>query len=147
MAPEVFYTVCYRSEKVPKAISDLHTFTDAVLHGYSRRRVEGQDYPGMMPEEGHSTRGIYVTGLTKANISKLDYFEGEEYERRKVKVKLLLKAGNAKGEGNVEGEEKEADTYVYLYKNQLEEREWDFDEFYREKMSRWTRGGHVFDGT
>ncbi|KAK3986280.1 AIG2-like family-domain-containing protein [Cladorrhinum sp. PSN332] len=148
MAPEVFYTVCYNARSVPKAISDLHSFTPAILHGYSRRRVQHAVYPGMVKEEedgSHCVRGMYVTGLTKANIGRLDIFEGSEYVRQKVKVKLLKEVGNDKGEGNVEGEEREADTYVYLYRHQLEEKEWDFEGFVRDKMKYWTREGHTFD--
>ncbi|KAK4169053.1 AIG2-like family-domain-containing protein [Cladorrhinum sp. PSN259] len=145
MAPEVFYTVCYNSKDVPKAIRDLHTFTPAILHGYCRRRVRFAVYPGMVEDSAHSVRGMYVTGLTAANIGHLDNFEGSEYVRRKAKVNLLTVVGNDKGDGNVEGEEREADTYVYLYKNQLEEKEWDFEEFVRDKMRHWTREGHIFD--
>ncbi|KAM7190722.1 hypothetical protein V8F20_009627 [Naviculisporaceae sp. PSN 640] len=146
MAPEVFYTVCYNTKSVPEAISALHTFTPAVLHGYSRRRVRNCDYPGIIPDDDTATvLGTLVTGLTKANIHKLDDFEGSEYERRKVKVKVLKEVGNAKGEGNVEtGEEREVDTYVFLYSDELEDKEWDFEEFRREKMANWTRGGLWF---
>ncbi|KAK3945122.1 AIG2-like family-domain-containing protein [Diplogelasinospora grovesii] len=145
MVPEVFYSVCYNNKSVPKAIADLHTFHPATLHGYCRRRVLYADYPGITEDADHSVYGMFTTGLTKANLAKLNFFEGAQYERRTVKVKLLSKVGNVKGEGNVEGEEKEAEVYVYMDKEELEDKEWDLEEFRREKLTKWTRAGYVFE--
>ncbi|KAH8882772.1 hypothetical protein GQ53DRAFT_753301 [Thozetella sp. PMI_491] len=145
MVPEVFYSVCYNSKEVAPEIAKLHAFHPAILHGYCRRRVESADYPGITEDPEHEVFGTYTTGLTKANMEKLDFFEGSQYERRKVKVKLLTKVGDAKGVGNVEGEERTAEVYVYLNKNELESKEWDLEEFRREKLQRWTRAGYVFE--
>jgi hypothetical protein len=79
-------------------------------------------------------------------MEKLDFFEGSQYERRRVNVRLLSKVGDVKGEGNVEGEEREADVYVFLAKGDLEDKEWDLEEFRREKLTQWTRAGFVFEG-
>ena len=125
---------------MPEAIAQLHSFHPAILHGYCRRRVRYADYPGVIEDEDHQVFGTYTTGLTDANMEKLDIFEGSEYVRRKVKVKLLTEVGNAKGEGNVEGDEQEAEVYVFLDKNDLEDKEWDLEEFRREKLGLWTRG-------
>jgi gamma-glutamylcyclotransferase (GGCT)/AIG2-like uncharacterized protein YtfP len=123
MAPEVFFSVCYNNKDVPAEISKRHTFTPAILHGYCRRRVEGADYPGITPDEKHVVFGTYATGLSDANMRKLDIFEGGQYERQTVKVKLLTHVGNAKGEGNVEGEERSAEVYVFRYPEELEDNE------------------------
>ena len=49
--------------------------------------------------------------------------------------------GGEDGQGNVEGEEVEAETYVWIAgEERLEEREWDFAEFEREKMKHWVGG-------
>ena len=166
MVPQVFYSVCYNSKDVPPAIAALHTFRPAVLEGFSRRRVRCADYPGMTEEEGASVLGTLATGLTRANIEKLDYFEGAQYERRKVTVKVVRgqvvgpsgptsAAVSAAGAGAAEGEkgaaaadeeEVEAETYVFLDKRDLEEREWDVEEFKRERLRLWTRAGYVFEG-
>lgn len=124
MVPDVFYSVCYGTKDVPEAYAKLHSFHPAILHGYCRRRVRYADYPGIIEDKDHQVFGTYATGLTWANMVKLDYFEGGQYERRTVTVKLLDKVGNAKGEGNVEGEERTAEVYVYRVKRDLEEREW-----------------------
>lgn len=140
MAPEIFYSVCYQMSNPPDAIKNLHVFTPAILHGYCRHRVQYADYPGIIPEEGgNSVRGVYVSGLTEANMGKLDYFEGSEYERVETKVKLLRKEGGEDGSEEVEGEEKDVIVYVYKYPHQLERREWDFEQFKRDKMQIWVR--------
>ena len=146
MVPEVFYSVCYNSKDVPPAIAKLHSFHAAILHDYCRHRVQHADYPGITEEPNHEVFGTFTTGLTEANLSKLDFFEGDQYERRKVQVRLLTKVGDAKGVGNVEGEGRTAEVYVFLNKNELEKREWDLEEFRRDKLQKWTRAGYVFEG-
>ncbi|RFU35188.1 hypothetical protein B7463_g1106, partial [Scytalidium lignicola] len=134
MAPEVLYRVIYGSSRVPPERASLAanlTITPALLSNYCRHRVLNCDYPGIIPEEGHTVRGTYVTGLTNADIWRLDVFEGDEYERRKVKVALLVDEGE-------DGREVEADVYVFTAgDDKLEKVEWDFEVFRREKMHRW----------
>ncbi|KAG5979212.1 hypothetical protein E4U55_005413 [Claviceps digitariae] len=137
MAPEVFFSVCYGDQNPPKVIRDLHTFRPALLEGFCRHRVKFADYPGAVPEGGHQIRGVLVTGLTDANIDKLDFFEGSDYERRTVKVRELRKVGDE----DILGKEVSASVYVFLKVEDLEKREWDFEEFRREKMAIWTRRG------
>nr|CAC18276.2 related to disease resistance protein aig2 [Neurospora crassa] len=144
MVPEVFFTVCYNLKIVPDVVARQHVFTPAILHGYCRRRVKSADYPGITEDAGHSVFGMLAEGLTKANLDKLDIFEGAEYERRTVKVKVLKKVGDVTGEGNMEGEEKDAQVYVFLPTQHLEQKEWDLEEFKREKLKLWTRGDHIF---
>ncbi|KAI1180922.1 AIG2-like family-domain-containing protein [Nemania sp. FL0916] len=145
MAAEVFFTVCYRFSTDNVAIlRKLHKFQPAILHGYCRRRVKFADYPGITPDAGHEVRGVYVTGLTSANMYHLDQFEGSEYERKTVKARLLSQVGDDKGNGNVEAEEVECEVYVFNNPSQLENREWDFEEFRAQKMKLWTREDYGF---
>lgn len=147
MAPEVFFTVCYRKPNVPEPINSKYVFTPAILHGYCRRRVQNADYPGITSDPEHNVRGTLATGLTPADIKALDDFEGSEYVKETVKVKVLTETGDEKtGEGNVEGEELDAMVYVFLDPSELEDREWDFEEFRREKLRKWTRSDYVFSG-
>lgn len=148
MAHEVFFTVCYRSAiEEPAILKSLHQFRPAVLHGYCRRRVKCADYPGITPDPEHSVRGVYVTGLTDANMYHLDAFEGSDYDRKKVKVRLLKKIGDDQGKGNVEGDEAEGEVYVFKDASALEDREWDFHEFRTQKMKNWTREDYGFDNS
>lgn len=151
MAPEVFFTVCYNNSNIDVSVlKTLHSFQPAILHGFRRHCVKYADYPGIRPEpasETASVRGMYVTGLTDANMFHLDRFEGLEYERQTVKAKLLTKVGNDEGEGNVEGDEVECQTYVYLDPSGLEPREWDYHHFRTQKMKQWTREEYGFEDT
>ncbi|TQN74448.1 Protein AIG2 C [Colletotrichum shisoi] len=140
MEPKVFFTVVQGNGNPPQVIKDLYTFTPAVLTGYTRHRVQFADYPGMIPEDDGSVIGIYATGLTDANVSKLDFFEGSEYEKKIVNVKIRS------GEDGGEEVEREATAYIYKHPKNLERREWSFDEFRRDKMHVWTRESYVFEG-
>lgn len=38
------------------------------------------------------------------------------------------------------------ESYIFLNKKHLEFKEWDFAEFKRDKLTKWTRAGYVFEG-
>ncbi|POS75487.1 hypothetical protein DHEL01_v206115 [Diaporthe helianthi] len=145
MEPQVFFSVCYDNKDPPEEIRKRHDFQPAVLHGHCRRRVRGADYPGMVEDADHSVRGAVISGITAANLARLDFFEGSSYDRRVVRAKLLTKVGDEKGEGNVEGEQVITESYIFLNKGELEDKEWDFAEFRRDKLKKWTRAGYVFE--
>lgn len=67
------------------------------------------------------------------------------YDRKTVKVRLLTKVGDDKGEGNVEGDEVETEVYVFKNPQHLEDLEWDFEEFRSQKMKFWTREDYGFE--
>ncbi|KAL8909032.1 MAG: hypothetical protein Q9207_000483 [Kuettlingeria erythrocarpa] len=146
MEPQVLYRVCYGSSTPSSFQKSLLSIRPAILHAHCRHRVLDRDYPAIIPSPHDSVRGTYVQGLTSGDIFRLDVFEGDEYERRKVKIRLLNVEGNENGEGNVEGKELEAATYVWVAgKEELEDGEWDFGEFQREKMQRWIGGRGEYD--
>ncbi len=147
MSKEVLYRVCYGSTTPSGFQESLLTVQHAILHGYCRHKVRGGDYPAMINSPFSSVRGTYVSGLTEGDIWRLDIFEGDEYERRGVKVKILEEVGNDKGKRNVEGEQVEVETYVWIAgEDDLEDGEWDFEEFRREKMHRWIGQRDDYDG-
>jgi hypothetical protein len=141
MAREILHRVCYGSsdvahDPVKSVLASQLTIQPAILHDHCRHRVHGCDYPGIILEKGHNVRGTYVTGLTDGDIYRLDCFEGDEYERVKVKVEVVGGAGK---------DRLEAMTYVYTAGDQyLERKEWDYEEFRREKMHRWTDKSEEF---
>jgi len=128
MAPEVLFSVIYGRKNPGKVFEDLHTFHPAILDNHARRVLAFADYPGVVPQEGESVQGVYVTGLTDANMERLDIFEGSEYVREKVKVRLLEN-----------GETRETEVYIYLHAEDLKEGEWDFEHFKKEKLALWSR--------
>ncbi|KAK1688025.1 AIG2-like family protein [Colletotrichum godetiae] len=146
MEPKVFFTVVQGNGNPPQAIKDLYTFTPALLHDHTRHRVQSADYPGMIPEAGGSVLGIYATGLTDANVLKLDFFEGSEYEKKMVTVKVRGGGGDAGAGAEQKEEDKEAMAYIYKRPENLERVEWSFEEFRKDKMHVWTRESYVFEG-
>lgn len=112
----------------------------AVLHSYCRYQVRSVDYPGIVPETGRTVRGTYVEGLTEGDIWRLDVFEGNEYERKKVNVKILAHSGE-------ETEEVGTETYVYVAgRDNLNDDEWDFQDFMSSKISRWVGESREYSG-
>lgn len=140
MAPEVFFSVCFGDKTPPQVIQDLYTFTPAILEDYCRHRVKFADYPAVVPEKGQKVLGVHVTGLTDANVEKLDFFEGSEYEKETVKVQLLTKDGKNVTEDGI----KTTSVYVFISPDNVEKGEWDYEEFRKEKMQFWTRGDWAF---
>lgn len=128
------------------------------------------DYPAVIPAstasgqgttDVHSVRGTVVEGLTKEDMWRLDLFEGDEYERRGVRVKILsMNEGNevpdpctngastinehvvgspeSRSRQQPQQEDLEAETYIWIAgEHLLDDDEWDYDEFVREKLWRW----------
>ncbi|KAK0813800.1 hypothetical protein LTR91_007601 [Friedmanniomyces endolithicus] len=124
MAPQVLHRVCHGSTSPSNPIYAAHQFkiTPAILHNYIRHRVRHADYPAILrvpptgPESNQATvRGTYVTGLTATDLWRLDIFEGSEYRRERVRVRVLAQTNlTGSGDGGEEGEEVEAETYVWI---------------------------------
>jgi len=154
MAPAVLKRVTSHD---PASTTSPLTTRPALLPGHRRHRVKGADYPAVVPLQDGITpmdkaalvRGTVVQGLTREDMWRLDLFEGDEYARRKVIVivdmDVEVKEGapmdtlrHAQEDGITEQEELEAETYIWIAgQHRLEDTEWDFDEFVREKMWRW----------
>ncbi|KAH7067884.1 AIG2-like family-domain-containing protein [Paraphoma chrysanthemicola] len=156
MAPPVLHRVIWGSQTPPTpAHASLLHIRPAILHAHQRHKVKHADYPAILPtsaEANTSVRGTLVTGLTDGDIWRLDIFEGSEYQRRKVQVRVLEPPSKSKNEDqeegmgdltqppedNIEGEQVEAETYIWIAgAAHLEPQEWDFAEFVRDKMRRW----------
>ena len=83
-----------------------------------------------------------MSGLTDGDICRLDDFEGTEYERREVKISLLDHGRDSEGQGDPNGDHLVAETYVWIApKRFLQNEEWDFADFQKEKMHRWVKDG------
>jgi gamma-glutamylcyclotransferase (GGCT)/AIG2-like uncharacterized protein YtfP len=91
----------------------------ARLAGYVRHPVADEDYPGLVPDPSGMVDGILYPGLSAAALARLDAFEGEMYERRRLRV-------NPVGGG-------EAEAWCYIFRDQYRGRlldgDWDFAAF------------------
>lgn len=142
MAPQVLHRVIYGTTTPTSFQLSRLTIRPALLLHYTRHRVCDCDYPAIIPssEPGASVRGTYVQGFTEGDQWRLDLFEGDQYNRIKVRPQLLDESGS-------EGWEVEAETYVWVDEETgLEAGEWDFEVFRREKMGRWVGSGEEYVG-
>lgn len=171
MAPQILHRVCHGRPDPEPWQKNMLTIRPAILHGYRRHRVRGADYPGIIPvgddassssgSNNSSVLGTVVSGLTDGDIYRLDIFEGDEYVKRPVKVRVLRSASSVggrkeestakkgdehlrdmldKAEADLVGEGEEVDATVYVWaagEDRLESGEWDFESFKRDKMSWW----------
>lgn len=79
-----------------------------------------------------------MEGLTDGDIWRLDIFEGDEYERKKVKVRVITDETSHEPLEEQLGDEVEAESYIWIgSEKDLEDSEWDFEHFMREKMVFW----------
>ncbi|KAN0080833.1 hypothetical protein V8E54_004037 [Elaphomyces granulatus] len=180
IAPEILYRVCYGSQNPESWQKESLTMRPALLYGFRRHRVRGRAYPGILPvpssaatstssdettttttngssvpsasvHEGASVLGSLVSGLTDGDVRRLDHFEGSEYQKRQVRVRVLRSIAGSSQEEDLkdtlnaaqthtteEGEEIEATAYVWISGREwLEDAEWDFETFKRDKMKWW----------
>jgi gamma-glutamylcyclotransferase (GGCT)/AIG2-like uncharacterized protein YtfP len=98
-----------------------------VLRGYSRRRVKGEDYPGLLPIEGGRVEGMVYCDVPDSAWKRLDRFEGNMYVRRTVYIELA------------DGGRSAAETYVVRLEHigRLDASEWDVAEFLRHGKARF----------
>lgn len=98
------------------------------VSGFARRALKKEVYPAMITRDGEMVKGMIYFDLTSIDIARLDYFEGEMYERKLVEVS---------------SDEKLLPCYTYLLKENyfhlLSEESWDFDNFMVENSARFTR--------
>lgn len=135
MAPPVLHRVIWGSQTPPTpAHASLLTIRSAILPAHRRHKVRGADYPAILPcsKQGACVKGTLVEGLTDGDLWRLDIFEGDEYTRRQVRVRVHSPSSSSPGE------EIDCESYIWTSSpRRLDQSEWDFDEFVRDKMKRW----------
>ncbi|GAB4336634.1 MAG: hypothetical protein Kow0089_07150 [Desulfobulbaceae bacterium] len=60
----------------------------AVLPGYARRAVRGEQYPAILPEAGNRVEGLVYLNVPATAWERLDRYEGKMYVRTSVRVIL-----------------------------------------------------------
>jgi gamma-glutamylcyclotransferase (GGCT)/AIG2-like uncharacterized protein YtfP len=114
MIPSVMHAVTARHFRSQKAI----------LRDYARFRVKGESYPGIIPVTDAITEGIVYFNVNEFSLERLDTFEGDLYERTRIRV---------------ETEKKEilnAQAYVIRskYLGYLSRKAWDVKEFIKKDL-------------
>jgi len=97
----------------------------AVLEGYQRYRIRGEEYPGLTPAAGSRVQGLVYLDLPLSAWDRLDIFEGKMYERIPVRIELAGK------------DIRSAYTYVVRPEStfRLEADEWQLDDFLKKGKS------------
>ncbi|HEY8546881.1 MAG TPA: gamma-glutamylcyclotransferase family protein [Acidimicrobiales bacterium] len=97
----------------------------ASVTGWRAAALPGRPYPGLVPAPGRRARGQVLSGLTAGEWRRLDAFEGDAYDRRR----LPLDGGG------------EAWAYVWLDEDDVSDDDWDPTRFAAEHLVDTTRGG------
>ncbi|KAF9188211.1 hypothetical protein BGZ51_000738 [Haplosporangium sp. Z 767] len=136
----------------PGPEADLYTVR-ASIEGYIRHPYHDAPYPGMIPSQDkmQAVEGLLVFGHTLMDRFRLDQFEGSEYTREVLSVKIL---DPVPGAYNVEGRHKPlsqgdlVQAYVYIFTGPREHldqsREWDFEAFQRDHLDVWMKTSSDF---
>ena len=69
-----------------RLVQDNYSQLPAVLHGYTRRQIHGEIYPGIKSLDDSSVDGVLYRNVSAGDMQTLDDFEGSYYQRRTVSV-------------------------------------------------------------
>jgi gamma-glutamylcyclotransferase (GGCT)/AIG2-like uncharacterized protein YtfP len=98
----------------------------ALLLGYRCFRVSEKPYPAIIAQPGASVPGLLHSGLSEVELTLLDEYEGELYERRLVELQTAA--------GAVPG-------FAYIlraaHREQLSGEEWDLAGFRRDHLAHY----------
>lgn len=102
---------------------------DATLPGYRAAVLRGLAYPGLVVDPASHALGSLVT-VDRAGLRTLDAFEGAEYTRTDVVVRLA------------DGSEAAAQTYLLTgpSRSRVLPGTWDLDRFVAGAAAEWVRG-------
>ncbi|MFZ9893801.1 MAG: gamma-glutamylcyclotransferase family protein [Burkholderiaceae bacterium] len=117
MLPEIFSRVT--REKRP--------YVPATLSGWKRCQVMSEPYPAIVRASASSVSGILWIGLGDSEMTRLDTFEGAEYERIAVEVT------------DTGGGLHLAETYAWALQEGLVDAPWDFEWFQAEGIKKFNR--------
>lgn len=94
----------------------------AIAHDYIRLTLAADTYPGMVARAGAQIEGVLYFDVDAQDVAALDAFEGCEYERAEIAVKMPA------------GEIVIAGTYIFLARQRLSAVSWEPQAF---QMSRF----------
>jgi gamma-glutamylcyclotransferase (GGCT)/AIG2-like uncharacterized protein YtfP len=105
MYPQVWSRVMQRS----------HASRPATLAGYSRHQLPGEVHPAMIPNGPDSTiAGILYADLTQDELARLDRFEDEGVDYKRISVTVETASGPV-----------DAFAYVYMHPDRVSAGPWD----------------------
>ena len=72
-----------------RVVRGQHAQRAARLQGFERRAVRGRTYPAIVACGGGTVDGRLYLDVDDDDLHRLDVFEGDEYERQTLTVRLL----------------------------------------------------------
>lgn len=111
-----------------RVVSGNYLASSAVLHGYTRRAVVDQHYPvAFAANRQDFIQGIVYFDVEPADVHRLDYFEGEYYQRISVELNLPQLGKTT------------ADIYIVQQRHQriISDQAWDPENFQQNVLSEF----------
>ena len=110
-------------------INRVPTMHKAVVHGYRRYGLTDFVFPAVVEEASASVDGLLLTGLSEEEMVILDEYEGDEYRKEEVEVKVFLDTDRSAEA--METSLEKALLYVWMdeYKHLLSGKEWNKEAF------------------
>ncbi len=121
------YGTLLSSEITEKLTGKTFKTTHAVLDGYKMYCVKDCDYPAILLEQGAEVKGKILLNVDDSALKILSEYEGNEYEKRMVKVMCSNKV---------------EDTLTFVWvkeKDRLENKKWNFAEFQNKKLGYYMK--------
>ena len=98
-----------------RIVDGAHPHRKARVAGFSRRQLPGAVHPAMIPADPNSTvDGILYANLTRDDIARLDRFEDEGIDYKRIAVEAVTDVGLL-----------EAFTYIYMHPDRVSPLSWD----------------------
>lgn len=118
-------------------VSGNYAGAPAELRGHARYRVPGETYPAVIEQADGVVQGRLYLCVGKADLQRLDEFEGHEYARKTVQVL------------DARGRSQWAEIYIWQKPELLDDVPWDVSLFETEGLGRfiqkhvanWQRSG------
>jgi gamma-glutamylcyclotransferase (GGCT)/AIG2-like uncharacterized protein YtfP len=105
-----------------RVVCGVYRSSKAVAEGHQRSMLRGEIYPAMVARAGQCVEGVVYLDVDAADLARLDAFEGKDYRRSPLKLRLE------------NGESLAAETYLYLRIEQLTDTPWEPSTFDEERF-------------
>ena len=124
-------TLCV-ADIMRRVIGALPVSAPATLTNYACYALVGLAYPGIVPKKGATVKGLLYQGLSRAQLARLDAYEGVQYRR----IRVWVAVGNGK----------RVQTWTYVlqprYYHRLTDANWSVEQFSREQLSQYLHHSH-----
>jgi gamma-glutamylcyclotransferase (GGCT)/AIG2-like uncharacterized protein YtfP len=83
--PHVFvYGTLLSSKIVQQLTGRVFETVPAILHGFKRHKINGCDYPAIIPNRYAKVGGLLLINVDEQSLNVLTFFEGNEYQAEMV---------------------------------------------------------------